>query len=129
MIQFLSDEGANFEIDGEVAPQIAAYCGHLEDAQSLILSGVDVNVEADHEALDWCSNCTILQNAVSGGKIGMVKFFLNAGSDFNAMNHQEVHQTALQIAVREVANSGSQKLKMVQVLLAAGVDVNIPKEL
>lgn len=122
MFQFLLDKGAKLEIHGEVALRYAASRGSFEAVELLVFSGVDVNAGAGDS-----NKLTVLQEAVLAGNIGPVKILLVAGSDVHAITSQEEHQTALEIAVKNVAISVPQKLEMVQVLLEAGSDVNIPE--
>ena len=126
MIQFLLDEGSDFKTHGGAALRYAAYKGSFETAQSLLLSGVDVNAETDNT--NWLEQRTVLQTAVSGGRIEIVNLFLDAGADVNFISCRKTPQTALGIAIRNASSSGPQKLEMVHVLLAAGADVNIPEQ-
>ena len=122
MLQFMLDEGADINTHGEEALRHAAYIGNFEAVEFLLLSGVDVNAGDEFEIY------TVLQKAVLGERIGLVKVLLNAGADVNGISYREGHQTALEIAVGKVVSKNPQELEMVQVLLAAGADVNIPKE-
>ena len=121
MLQFMLDEGADINTHGEKALRHAAYIGNFEAVHFLLLSGVDVNAGAKFKL-------TVLQKAVLGKRIGLVKVLLNAGADVNGISYRVGHQTALEIAVGGVVSINPQELEMVQVLLAAGADVNIPKE-
>lgn len=123
MVQFLLDKGAKLEIHGEAALRYAVSRGYSEAVELLVFSGVDVNAGAGDS-----NKLTVLQEAVLAGNIGLVKILLTAGSDVHAIMPQEEHQTALQIAVNNMATSSPQKLEMAQVLLAAGSDVNIQKK-
>ena len=111
---------------GGAALRYAAYKGSFETAQSLLLSGVDVNAETNYKG--WGEERTVLQTAVSGGRIEMVNLLLDAGADVNFISCWKEPQTALGIAISNVSSSGPQKLEMVHVLLAAGADVNIPEQ-
>lgn len=125
MVQFLLDEGANFDTQGEAELQYAAMGGHFKAVKYLVSSGVNVNTEAR-----ICNfyNLTVLQLAVLSGEIEMVKLLLDAGADVNTKSGMQEHQTALEIAIRNEDFFGPERLGMVKVLLAAGADVNIPDE-
>ena len=121
MLQFMLEEGADIKTQGKGALKSAAYHGNLEVVQYLISAGVDVNAQTN-----GFTDRTILQNAVLSRNIGLVKILLKAGSDVNATCRMR-EETALETAVRFVAKSGPERLEIVQVLLAAGADVNPPK--
>ena len=125
MLQFMLEEGANIEISGGSALEFAVISENIEAVQFLLSYGANVNHSNSRFP-------TPLQRAVIRQNIELVKILLDAGSEVNTSSYQKIcgirarGRTVLQSAVEERDRSGL-RLEIVQILLAAGADVNGPK--
>ncbi|TKA82405.1 hypothetical protein B0A49_00003 [Cryomyces minteri] len=119
--------GANVQAkDGSMgtALQAAAYLGHESLVKLLLSAGAEVNAGSKR----WC---TALQAAADGGNLAIVSSLLNSGAEIDKRG--DYYGTALQAAAAcyyysalqvAAARGGESALQVVEMLLAAGADVN-----